>query len=191
MKPLGTSTILITSLIAFNAHAQLSLFDKIKESIPEISDGPSTLQKLLGGGGGCAVGGAAGYFGGKEFADALGKEQELTEEEQEQFALGAAMAGCAVGAATGLAIVNNLSESAKRAQLEAWEEAQKGSGAVTWVDPNDSTTTGTTELAEVETLPSGETCGFRRDVISTSEGSVSPEQRVCQSEGGSWEPVFS
>ena len=151
----------------------------------------STVKKLLAGGTGCLAGGAIGYYGGKEVSKLLGEDRELTKEEEDSFILGAALAGCAVGAAVGVNIINNMSASAKQAQLEAWEEAQQNDGPQYWHDPNDATTKGQTELVDVEALPSGDKCGFRRDTIETTGGTVQPQQRVCQSSGGSWEPMFS
>ena len=151
----------------------------------------SKTKKFLAGGTGCLAGGALGYFGGKEVAKMLGDDNELTKEQQDKFILGAALAGCAVGAVAGVKIIENMSESAKQAQLEAWQEAQQQTGPVSWHDPNDESTRGQTELVEVEALPSGEKCGFRRDTIETVDGTVEPQQRVCQTDGGSWEPQFS
>lgn len=174
-----------------DAHAQFRGLDELKlPEIPDIKE-VSNIEKFLAGGTGCIVGGAVGYYGGKEFGKVIGKDQPLTDEELDRFLLGAALAGCAVGAVAGVKIVENMSESAKQAQLEAWNQAQQEAGPVNWVDPNDNGTRGTTELVEIEELPSGETCGFRRDVISTAEGTVEPEQRVCQGESGGWEPKFS
>ena len=167
-----------------------SLPDFSKFKMPKTED-VSTAKKILAGGTGCLAGGAIGYFGGKELGKLLGEDRELTKEEEDRFILGAALAGCAVGAVVGVNIINNMSASAKEAQLEAWEEAQQNTGPVSWHDPNDATTKGQTELVEVEALPSGDKCGFRRDTIETSDGTVQPQQRVCQSSGGAWEPKFS
>ena len=194
MKNMLVSHVAILLIAVFtgkDAQAQFPDLDKLKlPTVPDMKE-VSDLEKLVGGGTGCIVGGAVGYFGGKEFSKLIGEDRPLTEEEEKRFLLGAALAGCAVGGAAGVKIVENMSESAKQAQLEAWNEAQQGTGPVNWVDPNDDSTRGTTELVEIETLPSGEKCGFRRDVISTAEGTVEPEQRVCQSEAGGWEPRFS
>ena len=151
----------------------------------------SKTKKFLAGGTGCLAGGALGYFGGKEVAKMLGEDNELTKDQEEKFILGAALAGCAVGAVAGVKIIENMSESAKQAQMEAWQEAQQQTGPVSWHDPKDESTRGQTELVEVEALPSGEKCGFRRDTIETTDGTVEPQQRVCQTSGGSWEPRFS
>ena len=167
-----------------------SLPDFSKFKLPTKED-VSTAQKLLAGGTGCLAGGAIGYFGGKELSKLLGEDYEMTKEEEDRFILGAALAGCAVGAVVGVNIINNMSESAKQAQLEAWDEAQQNTGPAFWQDPNDATTTGQIELVDVEALPSGDKCGFRRDTIETTDGTVQPQQRVCQSSGGSWDPKFS
>lgn len=184
----GASSLAIFVMGA-TAYGQ-SFPDLSKFKLPSKEEVTKT-QKFLAGGTGCLAGGALGYFGGKEVAKLLGEDRELTKDQEEKFILGAALAGCAVGAAVGVNIIENMSESAKQAQLDAWQEAQQQTGPVSWHDPNDESTRGQTELVEVEALPSGEKCGFRRDTIETVDGTVEPQQRVCQTGGGSWEPRFS
>lgn len=188
------AAVLTLGVLAGDSSAQLTDFfkDKVKD-VPKLEEEVSRGKKLLGGGLGCIAGGAIGYYGGKEFAKMIGKDQPLSDEERERFMLGAALAGCAVGAAAGVKIIENMSESAKQAQLEAWGEAQQNTGKpVAWSDPNDQATRGTSLLVpDPEPMPSGESCGFRRDIIETQEGTVEPEQRVCQSDSGTWEPRLS
>lgn len=173
---------------AATSHAQFPDLSDLK--VPDVKK-VTGAKKLLGGGLGCISVGALGYFGGKKFSKMLGKKRPLTKEEQDRFILGAALAGCAVGAAAGVRIIENMSESAKQAQLDAWTQAQQQSSVVHWQDPNDETTRGTTELTDIESLPSGKRCGFRRDSVTTSEGTIEPQQRVCQDDDGGWQPQFS
>lgn len=170
------------------ANGQFPDFSDLK--VPSVKEATG-VKKLMGGGLGCISVGALGYFGGKKFSKMLGKKRPLTKKEQDRFILGAALAGCAVGAAAGVRIIENMSESAKQAQLDAWTQAQQQSSAVRWQDPNDESTRGTTELTDIESLPSGKTCGFRRDIVTTSQGTVEPQQRVCQDDDGDWQPQFS
>jgi len=147
-------------------------------------------KKVLAGGTGCLLGGGLGYYAGDELGKKYAKENKLSgaesKEVQKKFELGAAMAGCAVGASVGAKIIQNLSESARKAQEEAWAKAQSQTGSVAWVDPNDQTVHGTSELIEVKAMPDGSQCGTRRDVIETAEGSAEPYQRVCKGSDGAW-----
>ena len=147
--------------------------------------GPTVLTSCL------ALGAAAGYFGDKELAKLVGKG-ELTEKEKEDFTLGLALAGCAIGAEISTAVLDHMSEKAKEAQLAAWNEAQQSIGTpVRWSTPDGQE--GIEKLEGVETsASSGERCGFRRSVIKNSQGEVTPEQRVCsQPPNGPWEPRLS
>ena len=185
------STIIIAAALSVSmgsASAQgFPDFSKLTGGGNKDKDGGG-LNKLLGGGAGCALGGGLAYWGGKKLGKVFGKDNTLSKADQEKFLLGAALAGCAVGASAGVKLIENMSESAKQAQEDAWLQAQQQTGPVEWQDPNDPSTYGTSELAEIETLPSGERCGLRRDVVATQGQTVEPYQRVCQADNGGWEP---
>lgn len=147
-------------------------------------------KKVLAGGTGCLLGGGLGYYAGDKLGKKYAKDKKLSGAEakdvQKKFELGAAMAGCTVGASVGVKIIQSLSESARKAQAEAWAKAQNQTGSVAWVDPNNTAVHGTSELIEVKAMPDGSQCGTRRDVIETPEGSAEPYQRVCKGSDGQW-----
>jgi hypothetical protein len=165
--------------------------DKIDIPKPKWAEGADEkTKKILAGGTGCLLGGGLGYYAGDKLGKKYAKDKKLSGEQskdiQKKFELGAAMAGCAVGASIGTKIIQNLSESARKAQEEAWVKAQNQTGSVAWVDPNNGTVRGTSELIEVKAMPDGSQCGTRRDVIETPEGSAEPYQRVCKAADGRW-----
>ena len=117
---------------------------------------------------------------------------ELTKEERRDFMLGLALAGCVIGAEISTAVLDHMSEEAKKAQVAAWTKAQQSVGTpVSWSAPDGQE--GTEKLAGIETsTSSGEQCGFRRSVIKNSQGKVTPEQRVCRkSPNDPWKPRLS
>lgn len=107
---------------------------------------------------------------------------------EQNYLAGWAMLGCTSAATAADAIIRNMSESAKKAQADAWQQAQQQTGSVTWHDPN-SGTRGTSELTEREPTADGGECGVRRDVIEAAEGRAEPMVRVCRVAGGQWEPA--
>lgn len=85
--------------------------------------------------------------------------------------------------------MDNLSESARTAQEEAWQRAQEQTGPVAWKDPNDPSTHGSSEIIERRPEKGGGECGTRRDVIETAEGTAEPMVRVCRVVGSNvWKP---
>lgn len=173
------------------APAGLPGLDKIEIPKPKwADDADDKAKKILAGGTGCLLGGGLGYYAGEKLGEKYAKDKKLTGKQskdiQKKFELGAAMAGCAVGASIGSRIIQNMSESARKAQEEAWAKAQTQTGSVAWVDPNNNAVHGTSELIEVQAMPDGSQCGTRRDVIETPEGSAEPYQRVCKGSDGKW-----
>lgn len=144
--------------------------------------------------GGCALVGGAAALVAKKYAEIAAEKDNLSESEAEKletnYMLGFALAGCAIGSSVAERIIQNMSESAKLAQQEAWEQAQMQTGPVEWQDPNDMTSRGSTELTEIEAMPDGQKCGTRRDIITAEEGTAEPYQRVCQGSDGTWEPAL-
>jgi hypothetical protein len=200
LRVLLAAAVAVTAIGSGAAHAQWPNIPGMKIELPKIDlpFGPkdNTGDKIVGGGVGCAVGGGLGYLAGDWLGDLFAKEQGLTgaaaKQMSQQMVLGAALAGCAVGASAGVSIIENMSASAKQAQQDAWSKAQQQTGPVDWVDPNNSRVRGTTQLADIKVMPDGKKCGTRRDVISSEEGQVEPLQRVCQQgDGASWTPVFT
>jgi hypothetical protein len=202
LRVLAAASVAVAAIGSGAAQAQFGLpnIPGVKIEIPKIDlpFGPkdNTGDKMIGGGVGCALGGGLGYLAGDALGNLLAKEQGLTgaaaKQMSQQMVLGAALAGCAVGASAGVSIIENMSASAKQAQQDAWTKAQQQTGPVDWVDPNNSRVRGNTQLADIKVMPDGKKCGTRRDIISTEEGQVEPLQRVCQQgNGGTWTPVFS
>lgn len=120
-------------------------------------------------------------------AQRLGLSAAQSKSRERSYLVGLTMLGCEAASGAASAIVRNMSESAKKAQDEAWRQAQQQTGPVAWSDPN-SATRGTTEIVERETMPDGSSCGTRRDVIEAAEGRADPMVRVCRTAGGEWVP---
>ena len=142
----------------------------------------------------CLALGAGGAVIAKKMVARDTKRLNLTPQQTKQretsMMLGFALGGCAVGAGVSAAIIKNMSASAKKAQDDAWHKAQQQTGPVTWSDPNNARSRGSTELTEREKLPDGTECGTRKDVIEAEEGTANPMQRVCRQVGSNdWKPV--
>ena len=182
---------------SINARAESGFLDTFFEvpdfeapDLETITGLPSKIEEILTGGGGCLALGAAGYFGGKELARVVGKDK-LTEEEQRDFSLGLALAGCAIGAGVSTAVLDYMTEEAKKAQLAAWERAIQSVGTpVQWSTPGPDGQQGTEILRNItKTSTPGERCGFRTSVIKNSQGEARAQQRMCQkSPNDPWEP---
>ena len=191
LRSIIVSITLLLFTCSINARAEsgfLDTFFTVPDFVEDIKEGPSKLTELLTGPAGCLALGAAGYLGGKELARVVGKD-ELTEEEQRNFSLGLALAGCAIGAGVSTAVLDHMTEEAKKAQLAAWDKAMQNVGTpVRWSTPKDGQE-GIEKLEDIEISASGEKCGFRRSVIKNSKGEVTAEQYGCwQPPNGSWEP---
>lgn len=170
--------------------AQIPGFGKIElPSFGKKED--DTGKKVAAGATGCVLGGAAGAVVGGELGKMMGKQQGLFGDAAKalgnQMKLGGAAVGCAAGAGIGINIIESLSESARKSREDAWLAAQAQTGTVaTWTDPNDPTVGGNVGIYDVKAMPNGATCGTRRDVVATSQGSATPSAFVCQMAGGGW-----
>lgn len=192
-----TQKLLAASLfVAMNATtAQAQRFPKPSDfgiPIPTIiptpttsNNGPSDTHKALGTGAGCLAGGVAGGalgdFLNRRFGDAGGREAR-------QVVFVSATVGCVVGGAAARKIIENMQESAKQAQEEAWVEAQAQTEPVEWSDPNTGYM-GTVELVEIEQLPDGKKCGTRRNFTQSPDGEAENFVRVCENDSGDFVPL--
>ena len=178
---------LFVAMHATNAQAQrIPGIPDFRVPTPTTSNnGPSNTQKALGTAGGCVAGGVAGGLVGdllnRRFGDAGGREAR-------QVVFAGAALGCVVGGAAARKIIENMQESAKQAQEEAWVEAQAQTEPVEWSDPN-TDYMGTVELVEIEQLPDGKRCGTRRNFTQSPEGEAENFVRVCEDESGDFVPL--
>ncbi len=141
----------------------------------------------------CAAAGAGGAYLGKQLARKDASKLKLSPSQQRaresSYMLGWGLFGCAVGGGVAAKVINNLSAESKKAQDEAWRQAQQQTGPVTWQGPDAK---GTTEITEREAMPDGGECGTRRDIIEAAEGQAEPMARVCRTAGATeWKPVTS
>lgn len=178
----------------------LNLPESIKNLPGGLKDLPNLFPKDEQGegsglltGGVCALVGAGAAVLAKKYAVADAKRNRLSKQEQKRreqsYMIGWGLFGCALGGGIASKIMENLSESARKAQEEAWQQAQGQTGPVVWRDPNDPNTHGTTEIIERKPEKGGGECGTRRDVIETAEGSAEPMVRVCRVAGSNvWQP---
>ena len=156
----------------------------------DTSESTSSGTKVAGAGAGCAMFGAAGYFGAKAL-DGFLREQGYSGAEVEQAALLAAGAGCVIGGAAALAIIENMDEKSKAAQDEAWEQAQADASGtpVNWEGPQGSDYSGTVTAEAPEQMADGKTCITRRNYVETSSGDATSLQRYCKTPGGEYVEV--
>jgi len=162
-------------------------------ALPQVPGGASTSGDAAAVLGVCALVGAAGASVGKKMAESEARRLKLSSSQRRQreqnYMLGWGLFGCTIGGGAASTVMKNMSESARKAQDDAWKQAQAQTGPVTWSDPN-STTRGTTEITERERLPDGGECGTRRDVIEAEEGTAEPMLRVCRTANSpEWRPV--
>lgn len=159
--------------------------------IPEQNDGPSTGKKILAGVGGCAAGGALGYFGVKYFEDKL-KEEGYTKDDVNKAAKLIGGLGCVIGGSTAINIVKNMDEQAKRAQEEAWQRAQQQAQRQATTQPQTWETAshrGTVQIVQPTIDENGRECAARRNFITTDEGEAEQYIPVCKNSSGFYEQV--
>lgn len=103
------------------------------------------------------------------------------EAKQRGYMVGFALLGCSIGVNVASKVLSNLSESARKAQNDAWRSAQQGtSKEVAWSAPD---ARGTTQLTDVKVAADGKTCGIRRDVIRSNQGEERAHIPVCKASG--------
>lgn len=155
--------------------------------LPKMEDVQKTLlSDTIFKGGSCVLTGGASALVGKKLAAKASKNQSLTAKEKKQreqsYMLGLGMAGCAMGSSVAARIIQNRTEGERKAQDEAWHQAQIGTGPVNWSSPDNSDVHGEVELTDIHTSD-GKECGTRRDLITTRDGTANPYTDVCRSAG--------
>lgn len=204
----------VAVLVALGLQAQQTVV--VAQSLPKIPGFPSipSLPSIPGipgltapkppGEAGSSAGGLAAVLGvctllgvggaalGKRLAASDAKRLNLTPDQRKQreqsYMLGGGLFGCSVGGSVAASVINNMSAAAKKAQDDAWQQAQQQTGPVAWSAPDAK---GTSEIVERQPLPDGGECGTRRDVIEATEGGrAEPMIRVCRVVGSpEWKPV--
>ena len=144
--------------------------------------------KMLGAGAGCVAGAGLSYLGVKAAKNFLMREGN-TAKQVEQAAIGIAAVGCIIGGKAAIDIIENMDAESKRAQEDAWAQAQAQAGPVAWQGPTETGYTGTVEFVEVEELPSGSKCGTRKDFTKQADVEAESYTRMCQNSAGIYEKV--
>jgi len=185
------SAITAVSFMALPVHAQG--FPNLKDlgfPAPSKTQDDSTGKKVVAGGAGCAVGGAAGYFGTKALDKVL-RKNGYKGKEVEQAAILVAGVGCVVGGAAAVNIIKNMDEKSKEAQAEAWTQAQTQANAepVSWQGPEGSGYQGEVSIENPETMPDGQQCATRKDYVKAAAGEATAYTRMCKNEFGIYESV--
>ncbi len=156
-------------------------------ALPDLKDvQTSILSDTIFKGGACVLTGGAAALAGKKLAAKASRNQNLPASEKKKretsYMLGLGMAGCAMGSSVAARIIQNRTEGERKAQEEAWHQAQVGTGPVSWSSPDHSDVHGEVALTDLHTSD-GKECGTRRDLITTSEGTANPYTDVCRSAG--------
>lgn len=157
---------------------------------PSETSGSSTGKKVAGGLGGCAIGGAAGYFGTKALSGLL-KDDGFTGAQINQAAAIVAGLGCIVGGKVAVDIIKNMDEKSKQAQEDAWARAQAQTETQAEATPQawkTETHEGTVEILDPVTSDDGQQCATRRNFIKTSDGEAEQFIPVCKNNSGIYEP---
>lgn len=158
---------------------------------PAETNESGTGKKVAGGLTGCAVGGAAGYFGTKALKSSLEK-YGYTGDDIEKAAVVVGALGCIVGGKIAIEIIQNMDEKSKRAQEEAWVKAQSQARAQTTTAPQawkTDTHEGTVEILEPVTNSDGQECATRKNYIKTAQGEAEQFIPVCKNSSGTYEQV--
>lgn len=149
----------------------------------ETTETSSTSEKVAGAGVGCAIGGAAGYFGAKELGDYL-REEGYSEDDVDKAASLAAGVGCVLGGSTALSIIENMDEQSKQKQEDAWQQALENDDnePVRWEGPRGTGYSGTVAIETSEPLADGSQCFTRKDYVLASDGEATVFNRYCKNE---------
>lgn len=186
--------ILVASLALIGCKATDSAMQTLSDfGFPTPNQGTEsgTAAKVAGGLTGCAVGGAAGYFGTKALQSKL-EEEGYTADDVKKAAVVVGSLGCIVGGKIALEIIANMDEKSKQAQEAAWEAAQAQTETVQTSSPqawSTDTHEGTVSIINPQQSPQGQQCATRRNFVKTAEGEAEQFIPVCKNSAGVYEQV--
>jgi len=139
---------------------------------------------------GCATNQQTGALVGTVAGVALGiGTAVLTGNGESGVAVGA-LIGAGVGALIGSAIGADLDESERQKANEAAQKAAEGptGSPVNWQSDTHPTVKGYAEPAAAEEYTAGTVCRTIHEVVFTSDGEQSHNNRLCRKDG-QWQPV--
>lgn len=189
----GTATLLVLLLSGCKSTGIISTLQDYGLPIPNKTQESSTGKKILAGVSGCAIGGAVAYYSSKYVGDKLLEEgYDINSEDVKKASAVIAGLGCIIGGKVALDIVRNMDEESKRAQEEAWANAQTRSKAQRTQTPQawqTDTHSGTVEIINTTPSDDGRECATRKNYIKSAAGEAEQYIPVCKNSDGSYEAV--